>query len=84
MERLDSIARISVRDHGRGIDASFRPYIFDAFRQAEIGTTRKQVGLGLGLNIARHLVDLHGGVIRAESAGIGLRTTMTVELPLTA
>ncbi len=84
MERLASIARISVRDHGRGIDSSFLPYIFDAFRQAEVGKTRTHGGLGLGLNIARHLVELHGGVIRAESAGTGLGTTMTVELPLTA
>ena len=84
MERLASIVRISVRDHGRGIDSSFMPYIFDAFRQAEVGKTRTHGGLGLGLNIARHLVELHGGVIRAESAGTGLGTTMTVELPLTA
>ncbi len=84
MERIASSAQISVRDHGRGIDSNFLPYIFEAFRQAEAGTTRTHGGLGLGLNIARHLVELHGGVIRAESAGIGLGTMMTVDLPLPA
>jgi signal transduction histidine kinase len=84
MERTTSIARISVRDHGRGIDSSFLPYIFEAFRQAEVGKTRSTGGLGLGLAIARHLVELHGGAIRAESRGIGLGTLITVELPLTA
>jgi signal transduction histidine kinase len=84
MERIGSIARISVRDHGRGIESSFLPYIFEAFRQAEVGKTRTHGGLGLGLTIARHLVELHGGAIRAESAGFGLGTMMTVELPLTA
>jgi signal transduction histidine kinase len=84
MERTTSIARISVRDHGRGIDSGFLPYIFEAFRQAEVGKTRSTGGLGLGLAIARHLVELHGGAIRAESRGIGLGTLITVELPLTA
>jgi signal transduction histidine kinase len=84
MERTASIARISVRDHGRGIDGSFLPHVFEAFRQAEVGTTRTHGGLGLGLTIARHLVEFHRGAIRAESAGIGLGTMMTVELPLTA
>jgi signal transduction histidine kinase len=84
MERTASIARISVRDHGRGIESSFLPHIFEAFRQEEVGKTRTHGGLGLGLTIARHLVELHGGAIHAESAGIGLGATMTVELPLTA
>ena len=84
MERTASIARISVRDHGRGIDPSFLPHIFEAFRQAEVGKTRTHGGLGLGLTIARHLVEFHRGAIRADSAGIGLGTMMTVELPLTA
>jgi signal transduction histidine kinase len=83
MEQIAGIARISVRDHGQGIDSSFLPYVFDAFRQAEAGKARTHGGLGLGLNIARHLVEMHRGAIRAESAGIGLGTTMTVELPLT-
>ena len=83
MEQISGIARISVRDHGQGIDSSFLPYVFDAFRQAEAGKARTHGGLGLGLNIARHLVEMHGGAIRAESAGIGLGTTMTLELPLT-
>ena len=84
MERTAGLVRISVRDHGRGIEGSFLPHMFDAFRQAEVGTTRTRGGLGLGLAIARHLVELHGGAIRAESAGLGLGTMMTVELPLTA
>ena len=81
MEQIAGTARISVRDHGQGIDSSFLPYVFDAFRQAEAGKARTHGGLGL--NIARHLVEMHRGAIRAESAGIGLGTTMTVELPLT-
>jgi signal transduction histidine kinase len=84
MERTASIVRISVRDHGRGIDSSFLPHVFEAFRQAEVGKARTHGGLGLGLTITRHLVELHGGAIRAESAGIGLGTLMTVELPLIA
>ena len=84
MELTDNTAQITVRDHGRGMDPSFLPHVFEAFRQAEVGKARTHGGLGLGLTIAHRLVELHGGVIRAESAGIGLGTTMTVELPLSA
>jgi signal transduction histidine kinase len=82
MECREGNAVISVRDEGRGIDPTFMPFIFEAFRQEQGGTTRTVGGLGLGLTIARHIVDLHRGTLRAESAGKGFGTTMTVRLPL--
>jgi PAS domain S-box-containing protein len=74
---------ISVSDTGQGISQEFLPYVFDRFRQADSTTTRKHGGLGLGLAIVRHLVELHGGTVRAESAGTGHGATFTVSLPLT-
>ena len=82
MECSEGNAVISVRDEGRGIDPTFMPFIFEPFRQEQGGTTRTVGGLGLGLTIARHIVDLHRGTLRAESAGTGFGTTMTVRLPL--
>ena len=76
------LARLSVADTGAGIAPEFLPHIFDRFRQAESGTTRVYGGLGLGLSIARELTQMHGGTIRAESAGLGRGTTFIVELPL--
>jgi PAS domain S-box-containing protein len=76
--------RIEVRDSGIGIDPSFLPYIFDRFRQADSRSTRKHSGLGLGLAIARHLVQQHRGDIRAHSDGVGCGTTLTIELPVRA
>src|SRR5262245_36926750 len=73
---------ITVRDSGEGITADFLPHIFEPFRQASAGTTRTDTGLGLGLAIVKHLVDLHGGTVRAESAGAGHGATFVVELPL--
>jgi signal transduction histidine kinase len=73
---------VSVRDTGEGIAPSFLPYIFDRFRQADSGTTRAHGGLGLGLAIVRHLVDVHGGSVAAESAGAGSGSTFTVSFPL--
>jgi PAS domain S-box-containing protein len=73
--------RISVADTGRGISPGFLPYVFERFRQADSTTTRAHGGLGLGLAIVRHLVELHGGTVRAESAGEGRGATFTVELP---
>jgi len=76
--------QITVSDTGQGISPDFLPYIFDRFRQADNTTTRPHGGLGLGLAIARHLVELHGGTIRAESEGAGRGTTFIVRLPLHA
>ena len=75
-------ARLTVADTGEGISAEFLPYVFDRFRQAEGSISRKQGGLGLGLAVVRHLVELHGGGIGAESAGLGQGSVFTVELPL--
>ncbi|UBF25343.1 PAS domain S-box protein [Kovacikia minuta CCNUW1] len=77
-----SYAEIAVTDTGKGINPEFLPYVFDRFRQADSTTTRADGGLGLGLAIARHLVELHGGTIWAESLGAGLGATFTVRLPL--
>jgi PAS domain S-box-containing protein len=74
-------AVVSVSDNGAGISPEFLPYVFDRFRQAEGGTRRQFGGLGLGLSIARHLVELHGGTIRAESAGPAQGASFTVTLP---
>jgi PAS domain S-box-containing protein len=79
---VDSTARLKVVDTGDGISAEFLPYVFDRFRQAEGSISRKQGGLGLGLAVARHLVELHGGTITAESEGLGTGATFTVDLPL--
>jgi PAS domain S-box-containing protein len=75
-------ARITVSDTGKGIHPDFLPYVFDYFRQEDGATTRKFGGLGLGLAIVRHLVELHGGTIQAESPGEGLGATFTIYLPL--
>ncbi|MBS1816819.1 MAG: response regulator [Acidobacteria bacterium] len=73
--------RIEVADTGAGIDAAFLPYVFDRFRQADSRTTRRHGGLGLGLAIARYLVEQHGGSIAAASEGPGRGTTIAVTLP---
>src|SRR5688572_23780195 len=74
--------RLTVADTGEGISAEFLPYVFDRFRQAEGSISRKQGGLGLGLAVVRHLVELHGGSIEAESGGLGHGSLFTVDLPL--
>lgn len=84
LERVNSHAEISVIDTGEGIDAAFLPQVFGRFRQADAGTTRRHGGLGLGLSIVRQLVELHGGTVRAESAGVGQGSTFVVTLPLIA
>jgi CheY-like chemotaxis protein len=83
--RLDTVktqARIQVKDTGKGISPDFLPYIFEYFRQADSSMTRTQGGLGLGLAIVHHLVELHGGTVSAASPGEGQGATFTVLLPL--
>jgi signal transduction histidine kinase/ActR/RegA family two-component response regulator len=77
-----SHARITVKDTGQGIDAEFLPRVFDRFRQADSSTTRSFGGLGLGLAIVRHLVELHGGTVSAESEGVGKGATFSATFPL--
>jgi len=84
VERVDSYAQIRVTDSGRGIDPAFLPHIFERFRQADPSTTRSERGLGLGLAIVRHLVELHGGTVHAKSRGAGQGSTFTVRLPVRA
>jgi PAS domain S-box-containing protein len=78
---VGSMVRLSVSDTGEGISAEFLPYVFDRFRQAEGSISRRQGGLGLGLAVVRHLVELHGGNVSAESHGLGKGSTFTVDLP---
>ncbi|MEA5599721.1 ATP-binding protein [Nostoc sp. UHCC 0252] len=82
LERIDTQAQITVSDTGKGINPDFIPYVFEYFRQADGTTTRKFGGLGLGLAIVRHLVELHGGTIWAESLGEGQGAIFTIRLPL--
>ncbi|WP_066426127.1 PAS domain-containing protein [Anabaena sp. 4-3] len=83
LEQIEDYAQISIRDTGKGISPDFLPYIFNYFRQEDSSITRKFGGLGLGLAIVRHLVELHGGTIAADSPGIGQGATFTVRLPTT-
>jgi two-component system CheB/CheR fusion protein len=82
LDRVNGTARITVTDTGRGIDPQFLPRIFDRFAQEDGSHTRSHGGLGLGLSIARHIVELHGGTIQAESPGRDLGATFTATLPL--
>ncbi len=82
VERFDAALQLCVSDNGVGISADFLPFIFDRFRQADSTSTRAHGGLGLGLAIVRHLVELHGGSVRADSAGLGKGATFTIRLPL--
>ncbi|MES1174752.1 MAG: ATP-binding protein [Myxococcales bacterium] len=80
--RSGGSVEIVVSDNGQGIDPEFLPFVFDRFRQADGSFTRRYGGLGLGLAIARHLAELHGGTIKVESPGLGLGATFTVRLPV--
>lgn len=76
-------AQIQVKDTGKGISPDFLPYVFEHFRQEDGATTRKFGGLGLGLAIARQIVEIHGGTVRADSLGEGQGATFTIQIPLT-
>ena len=84
LKRINSNALLQVSDTGEGIDPEFLPYIFERFRQADSSRSRKFSGLGVGLAIAKSLVELHGGSIYAESAGVGKGATFNITLPIPA
>jgi signal transduction histidine kinase/ActR/RegA family two-component response regulator len=83
VEQIGSYIEIGIHDSGLGISPDFMPYVFDRFRQADASLTRQYGGLGLGLAIVKQLVELHGGTVRAESAGAGKGASFIVNLPLT-
>jgi len=80
--RQGAFAEITVEDNGQGISAEFLPYVFDRFRQADATSTRAKGGLGIGLAIVRHLVELHEGTVSASSPGLGRGAKFVVRLPL--
>jgi PAS domain S-box-containing protein len=82
LERLENKALLIISDTGQGIDPEFLPHIFDRFRQADSSARRQQGGLGLGLSIVKHIVELHSGAIYAYSAGIGKGSDFMITLPL--
>ncbi|MBD1909123.1 MULTISPECIES: response regulator [unclassified Leptolyngbya] len=82
LEQVGSFAQLTVADTGEGIKTDFLPFLFERFRQADSSKTRAQSGLGLGLAIVRHLVELHGGSVHASTGGEGQGATFVVQLPL--
>jgi PAS domain S-box-containing protein len=82
LQEVDGYLEIAIADTGQGISAEFVPYVFERFRQADSSITRSFSGLGLGLAIVRHLVELHGGTVHVQSQGEGLGSTFTVKLPI--
>ena len=82
LQHVDRHVELTVSDSGQGIKAEFLPFLFDRFRQADASTTRQHRGMGLGLSIVRHLVEMHGGTVEAASDGEGKGATFTVELPV--
>jgi CheY-like chemotaxis protein len=84
VRQVGESAEVTVRDTGKGISPEFLPYVFNPFRQADAAANRRFGGLGLGLAICKHLVELHGGTIRAESEGEGHGATFVIALPVDA
>jgi len=84
LERVDPHIRITVRDTGKGISPDFLPYVFDRFHQSDTSSVRRHGGLGLGLALAKYLVELHGGTIEADSSGEGQGAIFKVTLPVRA
>ncbi|MGK4004229.1 PAS domain S-box protein [Sorangium sp. So ce1036] len=82
LRRVGAHAELSVSDTGVGVGAQFLPHVFERFRQADASSARKYGGLGIGLSIVKHLVELHGGTVAVASEGEGRGTTFTVRLPL--
>lgn len=82
IESTATSAAIRVSDDGQGIDATFLPHVFDRFEQADSTSTREKGGLGLGLSIVKHLVELHGGTVGVESSGVGKGATFIVSIPV--
>jgi PAS domain S-box-containing protein len=82
MERVNSHVEVSIEDSGIGIKPEFLAFVFDRFRQADASTTRRHGGLGLGLSIVKHLIELHGGSVRVKSGGDGLGATFVIALPI--
>src|SRR6185437_9755543 len=84
VEQIGSYLEIGIRDSGLGISPDFMPHVFERFRQADASLTRQYGGLGLGLAIVKQLVELHGGMVRAESAGMDKGSSFIVNLPSAA
>ena len=82
LQRAESDIEVEVRDNGIGIEPDFMPHVFEPFRQGSDGTTRRHGGLGLGLSIVRHIVELHGGEIAAHSGGPGQGSSFIVRFPI--
>ena len=81
-QQAEGAAQLVVSDTGLGISSEFLPFVFDRFRQAESASSRSNNGLGLGLSIVRHLVEMHGGTVRVQSEGIDRGATFVIQLPL--
>ena len=81
LRRANGSAEVRIGDSGVGIRRDMLPFVFDRFRQADSSPTRRHGGLGLGLAIVRHLVELHGGTVEADSPGLGHGATFTIRLP---
>src|SRR5204862_7234678 len=82
--RSNSHLEIEVADTGEGLTPDVLPFVFDRFRQADSGPSRGHTGLGLGLAIVRHIVELHGGVVAASGAGLGRGSTLQIVVPVAA